>query len=36
MDHEARMEPAGRVTDYLFRRHPDVIAVAVTGSTGAR
>ena len=33
MDHEGRMELARRVTDYVLRRHPEVIAVAVHGST---
>jgi len=33
MDHEGRMALALRVTDYVRRRHPEVIAVAVHGST---
>lgn len=33
MDHETRMGLAHRVTEYVRRRHPEVIAVAVHGST---
>ena len=33
MDHETRLEIARRVTDFVLRRHPEVIAVAVHGST---
>jgi len=33
MDHERRMALARRVTEYVLRRHPDLIAVAVHGST---
>lgn len=33
MDHEARWDLAKRVTDFLLERHPDILAVAVHGST---
>jgi len=33
MDHEARMALAGQVTDFLRRAHPEIVAVAIEGST---
>lgn len=33
MDHEARMDLARSVTEILLRRHPNVVAVAIVGST---
>lgn len=32
MDHEGRIALARRVTDYVLRHHPDVVAVCIHGS----
>ncbi len=33
MDHQSRVELARHVTDLLLQRHPDILAVAIEGST---